>query len=99
MHFVGCSQYPDCKFTRKLNTTVENTSVDPDGFKEIGVDPESGLVVSLRNWSIWGHMFQLGEEKKPKRASIPKEWSPDEIDLERALKLLSLPRELESPTP
>ena len=96
--FVGCSEYPNCNFTRKLNSTAESADADSDGIKEIGVDPESGLIVSFRT-GRYGPYVQLGEEKKPKRASIPKEWSPDEIDLEKALKLLSLPRELESPHP
>ena len=96
--FVGCSSYPECKYTRKLNSTTEDPSADPDGFKELGVDPVSGLVVSLRT-GRYGPYVQLDEEKKPKRTSIPKEWSPDEVDLERALKLLSLPRELDSPHP
>lgn len=96
--FVGCSNYPECKFTRNLNSTTENAEANPDGFKELGVDPVSGMVVSFRT-GRFGPYVQLGEDKKPKRASIPKEWSPDEIDLEKALKLLSLPRELDTPHP
>ena len=96
--FVGCSEYPNCKFTKNLNTTTDSTNVDSDGIKELGVDPQSGLVVSFRT-GRFGPYVQLGEEKKPKRTSVPKEWSPDELDLERALQLLSLPRELDSPHP
>jgi DNA topoisomerase I len=37
---------------------------------------------------------QLGEGEKPKRSSLPKGLAPAQVDLEKALKLLSLPRQV-----
>ena len=54
---------------------------------------ETGLDVSLRN-GRFGPYVQLGEEAKPKRASLPRGWSAPDMDLEKALQLLSLPREV-----
>jgi DNA topoisomerase I len=91
--FVGCSNYPDCRFTRQLS--VANGEVD-SGTRVLGQDPETGLDVSVRN-GRFGPYLQLGEAKdgeKPKRASIPKSQPLDEIELARALALLSLPREV-----
>ena len=45
----------------------------------------------------FGPYVQLGEAvngEKPKRAGLPKGMPPDDIDLDRALALLSLPREV-----
>jgi DNA topoisomerase-1 len=61
--------------------------------KAIGDDPQTGLPVTLRN-GRFGLFVQLGDGEKPKRGSIPKGWDPDTLDLERALKLLGLPREV-----
>ncbi|MBM3529624.1 MAG: type I DNA topoisomerase [Alphaproteobacteria bacterium] len=94
--FIGCSNYPECKYTRQL-------SVGPDGngggMRKLGEDPETGLEVTVRS-GRFGSYLQLGEATKdaagetvkPKRASLPKGVAPDEIDLDRAVKLLSLPR-------
>ncbi|MBN9063680.1 MAG: type I DNA topoisomerase [Rhizobiales bacterium] len=101
--FIGCSNYPECRFTRQLTATAANgeeasaNDGSQPGVRKLGVDPESGLEVTVRD-GRFGPYLQLGEnggkDDKPKRSSIPKGVAPDAIDLERALKLLSLPREV-----
>ncbi|MEP2943240.1 MAG: type I DNA topoisomerase [Hyphomicrobiales bacterium] len=90
--FIGCSNYPECKFTRQLNQTGEGEgSGGEDDNRVLGQDPETGLDISVRK-GRFGPYIQLGEEAKPKRASIPKGWDPATLDFEQALKLISLPR-------
>jgi DNA topoisomerase-1 len=100
--FVGCSNYPECRFTRQFTDSQEKgedgeAAPGATGDKELGVDPETGLTVWLKN-GRFGPYVQLGEaiEKgdKPKRASIPKGFSAATMDLETALKLLRLPCEV-----
>ncbi|MEG6509750.1 type I DNA topoisomerase [Methyloligella sp. 2.7D] len=97
--FIGCSNYPECRYTRQLADTGDKdeatAAAGADG-KVLGTDPESGLDVTLRD-GRFGPYLQLGEAvdgEKPKRASIPKGENPGEITLERALALLALPREV-----
>ena len=90
--FVGCSNYPECRFTRQLGEDAENGgAAAPPGGTLLGEDPDTDLPVTLRS-GRFGPYVQLGDGEKPKRASIPKGWSVEELDLESALKLLSLPR-------
>ncbi len=89
--FIGCSEYPECKFTRPLSAGEGQDGQTAD--ETLGEDPESGLPVLLKS-GRFGPYVQLGEDEKPKRASLPKTWAPDTLTLERALKLLSLPREI-----
>jgi DNA topoisomerase-1 len=95
--FIGCSNYPECRFTRQMVANgvdgEAGEAVGADGNKVLGVDPESGLEVSLRS-GRFGPYVQLGDGDKPKRSSLPKGWSASELDLEKACRLLSLPREV-----
>ena len=91
--FVGCSNYPECKFTRpisprKIKEVVEDTI--------LGVDTETNKEIKLLS-GRFGPYIQLGDndqKEKPKRASIPKGIPASEIDLDKANYLLSLPREI-----
>jgi DNA topoisomerase-1 len=92
--FIGCSNYPECRYTRQLAETGEKAP--PAEAKVLGTDPETGLEVTLRT-GRFGPYVQLGEgngKEKPKRASIPKGTDPDSLELDRALALLALPREV-----
>jgi DNA topoisomerase I len=92
--FIGCSNYPECRFTRQLGTNGENgAAAGPTETVVLGEDPTTGQQVTLRN-GRFGPYVQLGEGDKPKRASIPKGWVIEDLDFEAALKLLSLPREI-----
>jgi DNA topoisomerase-1 len=92
--FVGCSNYPECRYTRPLAADG-----DAGGDRILGKDPESGLDVAVKS-GRFGPYIQLGEQKdyaegeKPKRAGIPKNTSPADMEFDLALKLLSLPREI-----
>jgi DNA topoisomerase-1 len=90
--FIGCSNYPECRYTRAFTAGGEAES----GTRVLGQDPETGLDVSIRV-GRFGPYLQLGEAaegEKPKRASIPKNMPLEDIDLQKALALLALPREV-----
>ncbi len=127
--FIGCSNYPECRYTRSLAVATGSEEADAlaDGPRELGDDPETGLPVSVRR-GPYGAYVQLGPPReaeapaevvvpepepdakkakgkakakakpkdapKPKRVSLPKGMPPAEIDLETALKLLALPRDV-----
>lgn len=89
--FMSCARFPDCSGAR----TIEGRELKPD--EPLGVDPQSGLPVYLLE-GRFGPYIQLGtkDEKnpKPRRASVPPGTKVESINLENALKFLSLPREL-----
>jgi DNA topoisomerase-1 len=90
--FIGCSNYPECRYTRPIAQSDED-SAQESGDRELGVDPVTGETVFLKA-GRFGPYVQLGEGDKPKRASLPKGWSPAAMDLEKGLRLLRLPREV-----
>jgi DNA topoisomerase I len=92
--FIGCSNYPDCKYTRVLSPTgAENGEGEKPGVKVLGEDPESGEEITLRS-GRFGDYVQQGEGDKPKRSSLPRGLKGEDVTLEKALALLSLPREV-----
>jgi len=108
--FIGCSNYPDCRLTRPLEVSDGSDEANGNGEpKELGLDPETNLMVTLRK-GPYGWYVQLGEveeivvetkgkkpktkKTKPKRGSVPKTLDPATIDLQIALGLLALPRDV-----
>ncbi|PCJ32689.1 MAG: DNA topoisomerase I [Alphaproteobacteria bacterium] len=91
--FIGCSDYPDCNYTRKMNNS-NGDDPEGDGTRLLGIDPATEMEVTARS-GRFGPYVQLGEpveKEKPKRSSIPKGMPPESVDLAKALQLLSLPR-------
>ena len=88
--FVGCTNYPDCNFTKQMGAKPGEGETGP---VEIGADPQSGEQITLRS-GRFGPYVQRGEGEKPKRSGLPKGTDRSDVDLEMALKLLALPREV-----
>ncbi len=87
--FVACSNYPECKFTRRFAQPGADGEEAED--EVLGQHPETGQDIE-RKTGRFGPYIQMGEGKEAKRASIPKDLP--EFDLDWAVKLLGLPREV-----
>ncbi len=90
--FIGCSNYPECRFTRPI-AQQEGEEAGEAGDRELGIDPVSGNVIWLKNGRFGPYVEEVGGEK-PKRASLPKGWPPATMDIDKAMRLLRLPREV-----
>ncbi len=97
--FIGCSNYPACQYTRRL--AIEGGEGDgetlKEGLRELGANPATGEMVTVRR-GPYGLYVQQGEanpedkKSKPRRTSLPKGVDGDQMTLDQALGLLSLPR-------
>ena len=85
--FVACSNYPECKFTRKFAQPGGSADGGEDG--ELGTHPETGLPIT-RKVGRFGPYLEMGEGKEARRANIPKDIG--ELSLDWAVKLIDLPR-------
>lgn len=99
--FLGCSNYPECNYTRQLSAPSADGAGGEQGAQDgavefpkvLGTHPDNGEEVSLRK-GPYGVYVQLGNEAKPKRTGLPRGMQAASVDLEKALALLSLPREI-----
>ena len=95
--FIGCSNYPECRYTRAFgppDAEAEASAIPPDG-KLLGNDDGDEIRIFKGRFGPYAQRGELTEEnKKPARQSIPDGWEPEEVTLEQAVKLLSLPREI-----
>jgi len=96
--FIGCSNYPNCQFTRRLAIDSGEDSGDTlkEGMRALGTHPETGEEVTVRR-GPYGLYVQLGEngedkKQKPRRTSLPRGMVGEQVTLEQSLGLLSLPR-------
>ncbi|MEZ5867016.1 MAG: type I DNA topoisomerase [Defluviimonas denitrificans] len=91
--FIGCSNYPNCRYTRSLSAV----NGEEAGVADQVLGEDAGDDIWLKS-GRFGPYVQRGEATeetpKPARASLPKGWAADAMDLEKALRLLSLPREI-----
>ena len=92
--FVGCSNYPECRYTRAFGADADADAGATD--TALGTDPQTGLQVAVKK-GPYGHYIQLGDGEnggKPKRVALPRAIKPAEVNLDTALRLLALPREI-----
>lgn len=93
--FIGCSNYPECRYTRPFgppDAEAEASAIPPEG-KLLGEDEGDEIRIFKGRFGPYVQRGQVTEEnKKPPRQSVPKEWPPEEVTLEQAVRLLVLPR-------
>jgi DNA topoisomerase-1 len=93
--FIGCGNYPECRFTRPLSAPDGDDELQALDGKVLGYDDDQPITLRVGRFGPYVQKGEPTEEApKPPRASLPKGWKPEEIDLEKALMLLSLPREI-----
>ena len=95
--FIGCSNYPECRYTRPFgppDPEAEASAIPPEG-KLLGTDDDDEIRIFKGRFGPYVQRGAVTEDnKKPPRQSIPKDWPPEELEMERALMLLSLPRQI-----
>ena len=102
--FLGCSNYPECSYTKPLTDTKEEEEEAANASAQKLASGEDKILCQMNEQNVYlrkgpyGYYVQLGDvsgnTEKPKRCSLPKFLKPEEITAEQAQILLSLPRDL-----
>lgn len=102
--FLGCSNYPECSYTKPLTDTKEEEQEAANASAQKLANGEDKILCQMNNQNVYlrkgpyGYYVQLGDAagntEKPKRCSLPKFVKPEELTAEQAQILLSLPRDL-----
>ena len=102
--FLGCSNYPECSYTKPLTDTKEEEQEAANASAQKLANGEDKILCQMNNQNVYlrkgpyGYYVQLGDAagntEKPKRCSLPKFVKPEELTAEQAQILLSLPRNL-----
>ena len=88
--FVGCGNYPECRYTRQIRGEQENTSE-----KILGLQGDDEILLRSGRYGPYvqrGHATE--NNPKPPTTSLPKGWSSGDLNLAKAIQLLSLPRQI-----
>ncbi len=91
--FIGCSNYPECRYTRPIAQDNGEDGGEAASDRELGIDPSTGHTIWLKAGRFGPYVEEQGGDK-PKRASLPKDWPSAAIDLDKAIRLLRLPRDV-----
>lgn len=102
--FLGCSNYPECSYTKPLTDTKEEEEEAANASAQKLANGEDKILCQMNEQNVYlrkgpyGYYVQLGDAngntEKPKRCSLPKFVKPEELTAEQAQILLSLPRDL-----
>lgn len=93
--FIGCANYPECKYTRQLGESPEEAAQKAANAGPLGNFPGTGSEIFLKDGRFGPYLeMAVDGEDKPKRSSLPKGWSAGDITLDKAIQLLSLPRDV-----
>ena len=95
--FIGCSTYPECKYSRPLNSSLNQSSSEVIAQEEPLGQDSNGNDIFIKNGRYGPYLeIALDGLEKPKRAAIPKHYTIEELTIERARQLLELPKNLGS---
>ena len=92
--FIGCTNFnkdkSGCNYSFPLGSDEKNKELFGEGVL-IGIHEDTQKKIVLKSGK-YGRYLELDTDEKPKRVSVPKNISNDEINLEKATMLLKLPR-------